>query len=393
MKRLSSASIGKGEATLKNAKHNDRTTIPSYLLIRKKNYTWVDVDHTKVYRELKKLLREITHNRKELGKKKVSTQTHILKELIVNLDKHHNNHTMQQIKEYLFRKFNIHVLQLAIHFDEGVLLEKVGCLAGEWNLSDYNYDSRLKKWIDKTGQVTYNIIVYQPSKNIFWNPKVNKWYLDQNFKKLLDMDSVKHKINYHGHILFYNLDEHGNSIARTLRPYLSNLQDDIAKITGMERNPSTKRRGQNHKNFKHESALSAKEDELIRKNIELYNLNVKLIKELARLDPKILETKDPNDIYDLTTKAISNFKRWKIFAIKQYRLHGFRYKKGDKIDTNKAIIKISKRQEKVNFFINSIYNIFKLKGMYHDAAIKHLKKLYNPTTLIKSTLNEQGEKA
>ena len=390
MKRLSSASIGKGEATLKNAKHNDRTTIPSYLLIRKMNYIWVDVDHTEVKRKLQRLLKDTSAKRKEIGKKKVSTQTHTLKELVVNLDRHHNVDTMQQIKGYLFKKFNIHVLQLAIHFDEGVLLEKAGYPASEWDLSDYYYDSGLKKWVDKTDQVTYDIIVYQPGKNIFWNTQSSKWYLDQTFKKPLDMSKVKHKINHHGHILFYNLDEHGNSIARTLRPYLSNLQDDIAKITGMERNYSTKRRGQNHKNFKHESALSAKEDELIRKNIELYNLNEKLIKELARMDPKILETKDPNEIYDLATKAISNFKRWKIFAIKQYRLLGFSYKKGDKLDTNKAIIKIGKKLEKVNFFINSIYNIFKLQGMYHDAAIKHLKKLYSPTTSIKSTLNEQG---
>ena len=291
MKRYSNISLGKDKAILYNAKHNDRTEKPLYLISHNKNF-WVDVSYEEVEKTLKILLKKVSKNRKILGKKKISSQTHVMKEFVVNLNSHHRPDVMHNIANYI-KKYGFTILQESIHFDEGVLVTKINVSAKNWNLNDYSYDSDRKKWVDKNGKVVLDILVYQPNINIFWDEKSEKWYHDRAYKKALDMTKVKKKINFHGHILVLNLDEEGNTIARTLRPHLSKIQKDIALITKMTMKTTTNRRkGQSHMDYKNSAAVSAKEDEIKRRNISLYNQNQFLLKQFGRLNPEILKTKD-----------------------------------------------------------------------------------------------------
>ena len=359
------------------------------MITNNEKYYWVDVSHEEVEKSLKILLRKVSQNRKNLGKKKISSQTHIMKEFVVNLDRHHKPHVMQKIANYLER-YNFTILQKSLHFDEGVFVEKLNVSAKDWKLDDYIYDSDRKKWINKNGKVVLDIIVYQPSVNIFFDEKSQKWYHDREYKRALDMTTVKKKINFHGHLLVFNLNNAGNSIARTLRPHLSQIQKDIASITGMHIKPkNNKRKGEKHMDYKNSAALSAKEDEMKRKHISLYNQNQMLIKKFGELDPKILKTKNVNERFKLIKNVVGNFKNWKKFAINQYVSFGFPYSPGDAINIVESVKIIEQKLDAEKKFIEDAFKIFNIKkGTSLPDAIKkiegHVQKQKEP--VIKSLL-------
>jgi len=390
MKRYANICLGTKKATLHNAKHNDRTKTPSYVLSRNISHFWCDVNSKDVEKSLKNLLTNISKKRKELGKKKISSQTHIMKEFVVNLDSYHQPDVMHKIADYITR-YGFTVLQKSIHYNEGVFVKKINVPPTEWRLNDYSYDSDRKKWLNKNGKVVYDIIVYQPDVDIFWDEKSEKWYCDREFKLVFDMTKVKRKINFHGHILVLNLDKEGNSIARTLRPYLSQMQKDIARITGMPIKPNSsrkKRKGQGHIDYKNSAAISAKEDEVKRRNIILYNENQILLKEFAKLDPLILKTKNLKEKQVLVENAVEDYLTWKNFALYQYKLLGFTYREGEAI-TVKSAKTIKKKLSSNKKFIEEIFKCFNLpEGTSLQDALKKIqgKTKKKGETFIRSVL-------
>ena len=390
MKRYANICLGTKKATLHNAKHNDRTKTPSYVLSRNISHFWCDVNSKDVEKSLKNLLINISKKRKELGKKKISSQTHVMKEFVVNLNSQHRPQVMHDLEDYI-KRYGFIVLQKSIHFDEGVFVQKLNFLAKNWDLNNYSYDSDRKKWLNKNGKVVYDIIVYQPDVDIFWDEKSEKWYYDREFKLVFDMTKVKRKINFHGHILVLNLDKEGNSIARTLRPYLSQIQKDIAHITVMPIKPNTsrkKRKGQGHMDYKNSAAISAKEDEVKRRNIVLYNENQILLKEFYKLNPQIPKIKNLKDKQVLIENSVEDYLTWKIFAIYQYKLLGFDYEEGQTI-TIKSAEMIKKKLAEEKRFIEEVFKTFGIsKGTALPEAVAKLKSKLTKTesSHIKSLL-------
>ena len=387
MKRKSNIAIGHGKATIVNAKHNDRSKKPNYLIEKITNPNWVSCNWKIVENELMKHKKQVEINRKLLGKKKISSQVHILKEFIINLEYYHTEKTMYGIGSYLKKYYGIHIIQMSIHRDEGIFLEKYNVLADKWDLNDFNYDSEKKVWKDSFGIISTEIIVYRPNCNIFWDEETESWYHDREFTNILDMKKVKKKINYHGHILFFNLDESGNTIARTLRPHLSKIQDDIAKITGLPRASKSRRKGQKHQKFKKDAAISEH-----RQLIEEYhlhkNLNTNLLHIILKLNKRILnETtfneKSPEEIVEVVEKQIKMAISWKYFATRQYQILGFKYNDGDKIDIKQAIKRIKNKLSKYIDFEREVYKMFGIEKNTHKAeAIEIIKTMLNGHEVI-----------
>lgn len=216
MPRKSSASFNSGTKTsMSNAKHNDRSRTPKYIFDYNAKNEY-DNSAKEVQREFKKLDRQVAKRRKELGMKKVSTQAHKMKELVINLEAHHTLKDLDKISNHLEEKYGFKVLQKAIHRDEGLFLEKLNCDVKNWDQNDYNYD-KVKGWIDKSGKVDNDIVAYRPDRDIFWNEKDKSWYTDKNFSEKFDTSKMQSRKNYHAHIIVWNLDKEGRTIAGNLK--------------------------------------------------------------------------------------------------------------------------------------------------------------------------------
>lgn len=126
---------------------------------------------------------------------------------VVNLEKHHTLEDLESIKIYLEKEFGTKVFQMAIHRDEGKLVNKENP----------------------------NLTLIS-GKTFFLNPKDEKLYGEKDFKNLINMKEWNIEKNYHAHIEMLGIDEDGNSLRKKMNIYkLSKLQDFVAESLNMER--------------------------------------------------------------------------------------------------------------------------------------------------------------
>lgn len=242
MSRSSSFSIGKGKAgkaSLRNASHNDRTRPPSYI-IDYEAVNEVSSLQEDVRKRSEKLLRAVEKERAKLGMKKLSTQVYKMKEAVVNLRADSTIAEVNKVADYINEKYGIEILQTAVHKDEGVWIEFEGKKASEWNPDDYHFDVKKLAWYDKEDNEV-PIKRYEAGKQIFYCKDTKLWYQDKKLSKPFDMSIVNAKYNYHGHILYWNLDKQGRSISRTLQEELSSIQDKVAEIVKLKRTKSNRK--------------------------------------------------------------------------------------------------------------------------------------------------------
>ncbi len=165
--------------------HNSRETETNNVIFNdEENYCSTSKDEAfKMYREELKIRSEAYQNRTGQKLQKNAT-THI--SAIFNFNKDTTPEQAHQVAEYLENLLDTKVLQLAMHRDEGHIIEA-------------------------------------DSEDIHNGINVNT--------------AIK---NYHGHIELMGLDSQGNSIRRKLdKPMLREIQTEVAKILGMERGKFT----------------------------------------------------------------------------------------------------------------------------------------------------------
>jgi len=156
--------------------------------------------------ELKK--RELKYT--ERTGKKLPKNTATLLSAIVNLNKEHTLEDVKKIAEYLEKTLDTKVVSVAIHRDEGKLVNKI------------------------TGEEFYSGIDF--IRNEF-DDKL--YWIDENkkLKEEVNLEEFEIVKNYHAHIEFLGLDSNGVAIKRNKlnKYYLSKLQDVVAETLKMER--------------------------------------------------------------------------------------------------------------------------------------------------------------
>ena len=156
--------------------------------------------------ELKK--RELAYQ-KRTGKK-LPKNTATLLSAIVNLNKEHTLEDVKKIAEYLEKTLDTKVVSVAIHRDEGKLVNKI------------------------TGEEFYSGIDF--IRNEF-DDKL--YWIDENkkLKEEVNLEEFEIVKNYHAHLEFMGLDSNGVAIKRNKlsKYYLSKLQDVVAETLKMER--------------------------------------------------------------------------------------------------------------------------------------------------------------
>lgn len=127
---------------------------------------------------------------------------------VVNLQQHHTLKDLQSIKDYIEKKFDTKVFQMAIHRDEGKLVSKA--------------DEKL---------------VYTSGHDFFKCPKTNELFWDKKYTEKINLDEYNIVKNYHAHIEFMGLTSTGEAVKRNyMSKYnLSELQTFVAKALKMER--------------------------------------------------------------------------------------------------------------------------------------------------------------
>jgi chromosome segregation ATPase len=178
---------------------------------------------------------------------------------IVNLDKHHTKNDVEKVVKYLEELLDTKIVQYSLHFDEG--------------------------WVDENG-----------NKNV----------------------------NYHAHLELLGLDSQGKSVRKKLdRKTLIKIQDDIAKILGMERGinytKERKKRPKRLDTYEYKEYAKRKHEEVkkLQKQLELKDLtNKQLLKEISELRKQLieknkqLEQKGQEKIYTAEDyKALSQLKK------------------------------------------------------------------------------------
>ena len=126
---------------------------------------------------------------------------------IFNLEKHHTLEDLQSLKKYLEKELDTKVYQIAIHRDEGKLVEKT------------------------TKKELYS------GKEFFKNPADDTLYFDKKYTKKIDMKKYDIEKNYHAHIEMLGIDSTGQAIKRNrLSKYqLSKMQTKVAELLHMKR--------------------------------------------------------------------------------------------------------------------------------------------------------------
>jgi len=173
----------------------------------KNEYLYTKETALTLYRqELKK--RELAYN-KRTGKK-LHKNTVTLLSAIVNLEQHHTLEDVLKIAKYLEKTLDTKVVSIAIHKDEGKLINKA------------------------TGEEFYSgvdFILNDTDGKLYW--------IDENkkIKEEVNLEEFEIVKNYHCHLEFLGLDSNGVAIKRNKlnKFYLSNLQTFVANSLGMQR--------------------------------------------------------------------------------------------------------------------------------------------------------------
>lgn len=261
VKRVSSINLKTSSPN--SFKHNDRTTIPSYLL-EKEDSKGIECNRSaqeadELYMQLKQ---ESSNNYTERTGQKIQTAEEKLRwSAVINIDEHHTLQDVENLAKKLEEKYGWQSLQVAIHRDEG--------------------------YKDKEGKTHYN---------------------------------------HHAHLEFFMLDKEGIYRFKK-RDFgmkkMSDLQTEVAEVLGMERGKpkrETKRERFEHRQYrevaKEREADKERIAELTREKSDIeYNFrdtqkkitaleteNIELKKELHRLNTQVNKTKDTKKIVELNEK-------------------------------------------------------------------------------------------
>jgi hypothetical protein len=192
----------KGGTVLHNARENYSKSV---VFTDEKNEIWND--SKTAFKMFRDELEIRTKAYTERTGQKLHKSTSTMISGVVNLEQHHNLKDMEKIKDYLELEFGTKVIQMAIHRDEGKLINKE------------NQDLKLVS-----------------GKDFFLNSKDNELYFDNKFTKKIDMNEWNIEKNYHGHFEMLGLDNEGKTLRKKMNIIkLSKLQDFTAQSLGMER--------------------------------------------------------------------------------------------------------------------------------------------------------------
>lgn len=203
---MGKSSIHMQTATAGTILHNARENYSkSVVFTDEVNELWNDSKKAyKLYRE-ELAIRSEAYTRRTKQKLQKNTSTMI--SAVINLEQHHTLQDLEELKNYIEKEFDTKIIQMAIHRDEGKLINK---------------NNPLNKLVS--------------GKDFFLNTKDNELYFDSKFTKKINMEEWEIEKNYHAHFEMLGIDSDGNSLRKKMNMYkLSQLQDFTAKSLKMER--------------------------------------------------------------------------------------------------------------------------------------------------------------
>lgn len=118
-------------------------------------------------------------------KQKLQKNTSTMISAVVNLEQHHTLKDLEDLKNYIEKEFDTKIIQMAIHRDEGKLINK---------------NNPLNKLVS--------------GKDFFLNTKDNELYFDSKFTQKINMAEWEIEKNYHAHFEMLGIDSQGNSLRK-----------------------------------------------------------------------------------------------------------------------------------------------------------------------------------
>ena len=283
--RGSSANIRKAKSN--SQKHNERNEEkePKYFLpleYRQENETWdCGISEQELFEQELQKYNEI---KKGYNGKRPAFEN-CKWEMIINLNNTHDMADCQKVADYVANKFNFHSTRIAIHRDEGRLID-----------------------LDNADDKTNTLILTGKRKNCYKDENSKKYYWDKELSKEINVGVV---YNYHAHLNFLTIKDAKQNMRRAYikREDLSELQTKLAIMLDMPRGEIIKesersidkkhRSGREYAKEQHEqqeTLLNLKEQkeilEIERKASVGNNYTKEYFRELKRLATKELKSKD-----------------------------------------------------------------------------------------------------
>lgn len=283
--RGSSANIRKAKSN--SQKHNERNEEkePKYFLpleYRQENETWdCGISEQELFEQELQKYNEI---KKGYNGKRPAFEN-CKWEMIINLNNTHDMADCQKVANYVANKFNFHSTRIAIHRDEGRLID-----------------------LDNADDKTNTLILTGKRKNCYKDENSKKYYWDKELSKEINVGVV---YNYHAHLNFLTIKDAKQNMRRAYikREDLSELQTKLAIMLDMPRGEIIKeserssdkkhRSGREYAKEQHEqqeTLLNLKEQkeilEIERKASVGNNYTKEYFRELKRLATKELKSKD-----------------------------------------------------------------------------------------------------
>lgn len=283
--RGSSANIRKAKSN--SQKHNERNEEkePKYFLpleYRQENETWdCGISEQELFEQELQKYNEI---KKGYNGKRPAFEN-CKWEMIINLNNTHDMADCQKVANYVANKFNFHSTRIAIHRDEGRLID-----------------------LDNADDKTNTLILTGKRKNCYKDENSKKYYWDKELSKEINVGVV---YNYHAHLNFLTIKDAKQNMRRAYikREDLSELQTKLAIMLDMPRGEIIKeserssdkkhRSGREYAKEQHEqqeTLLNLKEQkeilEIERKASVGNNYTKDYFRELKRLATKELKSKD-----------------------------------------------------------------------------------------------------
>jgi len=200
---MAKASINIQVASGNSEKHMDRESKTTYLL---------DPDSKNNEYKTFKSSTEFLSAAKVAAKEKTGrsmqklAEKNFVQEAVLNLEENHTLDDVKKVFDNLKQEFGgFEVFKIAVHKDEGYFYHK-------------------KEELE-----------YRPNRDIFFNEKDKKFYLDKNHTKEADLNQFEKRYNYHAHVLFTKFDMTKGKNARLNRSDMRKVQTITAKTLGMER--------------------------------------------------------------------------------------------------------------------------------------------------------------
>lgn len=279
--RGSSANIRKAKSN--SQKHNERLEEkePYYFLpneYRQENETWnCGQSEKELYEQEIKKYNEAKTN---YNGKRPSFENSCW-EMIINLNNTHDMKDCQKVADLVANKFNFHSTRIAIHRDEGRLID-----------------------LDNSDDKTNTLILTGKRKNCYKDENSKKYYRDENLTD--EIKNIGVIYNYHAHLNFLTIKDAKQNMRRAHinRKDLSNLQTELADLLNMPRGEILKE-SERSSDKKHKSGREyAKEQH----ETQEYLLNQKEQKAILEQERKASIGKDFSKEYFRELRALADTK-------------------------------------------------------------------------------------